>query len=107
MELRIAFSLRTISIHSQLRGKSKDNCSPLNKIYAKTILKQWGDVHQLKAPAMNDEPAFYRNLERALDARYKTQYFLNLKPRWDDSIIDFTTVDFLSLNRTGRIREGL
>ncbi|KAF9694069.1 hypothetical protein EKO04_007725 [Ascochyta lentis] len=29
-----------------------------------------------------------------------------LKPRWDDDVLDLTTSDFLSLNRTGRIREA-
>lgn len=31
---------------------------------------------------------------------------MTLKPRWNDSVFDFTTSDFLSLNRSGKIREA-
>jgi len=31
---------------------------------------------------------------------------MTAKPRWDKSVIDWTTSDFLSLNRSGRIREA-
>jgi 8-amino-7-oxononanoate synthase len=32
---------------------------------------------------------------------------MTAKPRWDDSVIDLTSSDFLSLSRSGRIREGV
>ncbi|KAI0005180.1 8-amino-7-oxononanoate synthase [Xylariaceae sp. FL0662B] len=54
---------------------------------------------------MYNEPAFYRNLEKALDNRRQAENLLALKPRWDESVADFTSADFLSLTRTGRIRE--
>ncbi|KFA62577.1 hypothetical protein S40285_05799 [Stachybotrys chlorohalonatus IBT 40285] len=75
-------------------------------MYAEQIIKQWGEDNRLRAASMTDEPAFYRNLEQALDTRRQAQYFLNGKPRWDDSVADFTTGDFLSLARTGKLREA-
>ncbi|KAN0067130.1 Pyridoxal phosphate-dependent transferase [Elaphomyces granulatus] len=48
-----------------------------------------------------------RNLEQALD-RYRVEFgLMTAKPRWDDSVIDLTSSDFLSLSRSGRIREGV
>jgi 8-amino-7-oxononanoate synthase len=55
---------------------------------------------------MKNEPAFYRNLEQSLDSRRRAHFLLGLKPRWDDSVVDFTTCDILSLSRTGQIREA-
>ncbi|KAK8074180.1 class II aminotransferase/8-amino-7-oxononanoate synthase [Apiospora phragmitis] len=75
-------------------------------MYYDTILKQWCEEHRMKGPSMRDEPAFYRNLERALDARRQSSTFVALKPRWDDTVADFTSADFLSLTRTGQIREA-
>ncbi|KAK2828963.1 hypothetical protein FQN49_007231 [Arthroderma sp. PD_2] len=54
---------------------------------------------------MKDQPSFYRRLEQFLDAPRTNQGLMTLKPRWDDSVLDLTTSDFLSLSRSGRIRE--
>jgi 8-amino-7-oxononanoate synthase len=74
--------------------------------YAEQIIKQWGEDNRLRAASMANEPAFYRNLEQALDTRRQAQYFLNGKPRWDASVADFTTGDFLSLSRCGKLRDA-
>lgn len=56
---------------------------------------------------MKHAPAFDRNLEQALD-RHRVEFgLMTAKPRWDHSVIDFTSSDFLSLSRSGRIREGV
>jgi 8-amino-7-oxononanoate synthase len=55
---------------------------------------------------MKDQPAFYRNIELAMDVRRQGQYLIGLKPRWDESMVDCTTCDFLSLSRSGRVREA-
>lgn len=55
---------------------------------------------------MKDQDAFYRNLEQSLDTRRQGQYLIGLKPRWDETVADFTTCDFLSLSRSGRVREA-
>jgi 8-amino-7-oxononanoate synthase len=60
----------------------------------------------LRAPTMKNEPAFYRSLEQVLDIRRAEHAFMTAKPRGDDSVLDFSSSDFLSLNRSGRIREG-
>ncbi|KAK8010049.1 class II aminotransferase/8-amino-7-oxononanoate synthase [Apiospora arundinis] len=75
-------------------------------MYHDTIMKQWCEEHRMRAPSTKDEPAFYRNIERALDVRRQSSNFVALKPRWDDTVADFTSADFLSLTRTGQIREA-
>ncbi|KAH8805417.1 8-amino-7-oxononanoate synthase, partial [Xylogone sp. PMI_703] len=60
----------------------------------------------LRASSLKNEPAFYRNLEQALDTRRTENALLTAKPRVDDSVYDFTSSDFLSLNRSGRIRQA-
>jgi 8-amino-7-oxononanoate synthase len=55
---------------------------------------------------MKDQPAFYRNLEQAMDHNRAEQDFMVAKPRWEASVIDLTSSDFLSFNRDGRIREA-
>jgi 8-amino-7-oxononanoate synthase len=75
-------------------------------IYAEALIKEWAAENRLQGPAMKDKPAFYRNLEQALDYRRQDQSLMSLKPRWDDSVADFTTCDFLSLSRSGRVREA-
>ncbi|KAI1820898.1 8-amino-7-oxononanoate synthase [Xylaria intraflava] len=74
-------------------------------MYSDILLKGWTEENQLQAPSMKDQPAFYRNLEKALDTRRQTQSLMSMKPRWDESVTDFTTCDFLSLSRSGRVRE--
>ncbi|KAI1859875.1 hypothetical protein JX265_010324 [Neoarthrinium moseri] len=75
-------------------------------MYSDTILKQWCDEHRLRGPSVKNEPAFYQNLERALDSRRQAHNLVSLKPRWDETVADFTSADFLSLTRTGRLREA-
>ncbi|KAJ8130649.1 hypothetical protein O1611_g2978 [Lasiodiplodia mahajangana] len=55
---------------------------------------------------MKGEPAFYRRLEEALDVHRQNGGLVITKPRWDDNVLDLTTSDFLSLSRSGRIREA-
>ncbi|KAM0255270.1 hypothetical protein ACHAQJ_005925 [Trichoderma viride] len=75
--------------------------------YADRMLKNWLQEHVPRASAMKDAPAFDRNLEQALD-RHRVEFgLMTAKPRWDESVIDLTSSDFLSLSRTGRIREGV
>ncbi|KAF2264424.1 8-amino-7-oxononanoate synthase, partial [Lojkania enalia] len=65
--------------------------------------------HKPRATAMKDQPAFYRNLEQAMDiSRTDPGFHAShvAKPRWDDSVLYFTSSDFLSFSRSGRIREA-
>ncbi|KAF5025547.1 hypothetical protein F66182_2355 [Fusarium sp. NRRL 66182] len=62
--------------------------------------------YQLQGPSMKEAPAFYRNLEQTLDLRRSEGGLLTAKPRWADSVYDFTSSDFLSLNRSNRIRDA-
>ncbi|KAJ5259404.1 8-amino-7-oxononanoate synthase [Penicillium angulare] len=71
------------------------------------MLTKWLQDHKPRAAAMKDQPAFYRNLEQAMDISRAEHSFFVAKPRWDDSVLDFTSSDFLSLSRSGRIREAL
>lgn len=75
-------------------------------VYADEMLKGWTEENRLRAPGMKNMPAFYRNLEASLDTRRQAHYMMGLKPRWDHSVLDFTTCDFLSLSRSGRVREA-
>jgi 8-amino-7-oxononanoate synthase len=75
-------------------------------MYSDLMLKTWLQEHTLQSQAMKNEPAFFRNLEQALDVRRAGHGLMTAKPRWDKSVIDWTTSDFLSLNRSGRIREA-
>jgi 8-amino-7-oxononanoate synthase len=60
---------------------------------------------RLQAPSMKNAPAFYRNIEQALDIRRAEHKLLTFKPQWEDTVLDFASSDFLTLNRSGRIRE--
>ncbi|KAF3480040.1 uncharacterized protein GIQ15_07016 [Arthroderma uncinatum] len=76
--------------------------------YAECMLTKWLKDHKPRAAAMKDQPAFYRNLEQAMDISRADPSFHGFhvaKPRWDDSVLDFTSSDFLSFSRSGRIRE--
>ncbi|KAJ2987429.1 hypothetical protein NUW58_g4513 [Xylaria curta] len=75
-------------------------------MYSDVLLKAWAEDNRIQAPAMKNKPAFYRNLEKALDTRRQTQSLMGLKPRWEDEVADFTTCDFLSLSRSGAVREA-
>ncbi|KAI9654503.1 MAG: putative secondary metabolism biosynthetic enzyme [Bathelium mastoideum] len=74
--------------------------------YSDLMLKSWAEEQRLRVPTMKNAPAFYRNLEQVLDTRRQGNYMMGLKPRWDDRVVDYTTCDFLSLSRSGRIREA-
>ena len=75
-------------------------------MYADKMLKTWLGEHVLQLPAFKNAPAFYRNLEQALDVHRVEHGLMTAKPRWDDTVVDWTTSDFLTLNRSGRIREA-
>lgn len=75
-------------------------------MYSDDLLKAWLQEQVPRAASMKNDAAFYRKLEQSLDVARKENGLMTIKPRWDDTVIDFTTSDFLSLNRTGRIREG-
>ncbi|KAF3012562.1 hypothetical protein E8E14_001363 [Neopestalotiopsis sp. 37M] len=74
--------------------------------YAERMLKEWLKQHELQSPLVKTEAAFNRNLERDLDRARGEFGIMTVKPRWDTSVIDFTTSDFLSLSRSGKIREA-
>ncbi|KAG9251279.1 8-amino-7-oxononanoate synthase [Emericellopsis atlantica] len=75
-------------------------------MYYQDMLKTWLKDHELQTPQMKDAPAFYRNIEKHLDTLRADFKLSTAKPRWDDSVVDWASSDFLSLNRTGRIREA-
>jgi 8-amino-7-oxononanoate synthase len=75
-------------------------------MYYKSMLKDVLQAQNLRGPSMKNEPAFYRRLEQAMDVHRKNHGLVALKPRWDDSVLDLTTSDFLSINRSGRIRKA-
>lgn len=74
-------------------------------MYYESMLKEVLGGQVLRGPSMKNEPAFYRRLEQSMDAAREKHALNTLKPRWDDDVLDLTTSDFLSLSRTGRIRE--
>lgn len=75
-------------------------------MYSDLVIKEWTDDQRCRGPSMSTEPAFFRNLEVAMDIRRSQNYLLGLKPRWDNTVADFTTCDFLSLSRSGKVREA-
>ncbi|KAG7116441.1 8-amino-7-oxononanoate synthase like protein [Verticillium longisporum] len=75
-------------------------------MYYQEMLNDWLKDHVLQAPYMKDELAFYRNIEKHLDTLRADFRLSTAKPRWDDTVIDWASSDFLSLNRTGRIRDA-
>ncbi|KAM0326566.1 hypothetical protein ACHAQA_006435 [Verticillium albo-atrum] len=75
-------------------------------MYYEEMIKDWLKDHALQTPHMKDEPAFYRNIEKHLDTLRAEFRLSTSKPRWDDTVVDWASSDFLSLNRTGRIREA-
>lgn len=74
--------------------------------YSEKMLKNWLREHIPQAQAMKGQPAFYRNIERTLDAQREGHNLMTAKPRWPKDIIDLTSSDFLSLNRDGRVRDA-
>lgn len=75
-------------------------------MYYESVLQAMLPAQNLRGPTMKDEPAFYRRLEEAMDVHRRKRSLMCLKPRWDSTVVDYTTSDFLSLNRTGRIRDA-
>ncbi|KAI8669816.1 Aminotran-1-2 domain-containing protein [Fusarium sp. Ph1] len=75
-------------------------------MYSTRVLDSWLKEQTPRGQSMKNEPAFFRRLEQSLDIPRKEHGLMTIKPRWDNSIMDLTTSDFLSLNRTGRIREA-
>ena len=74
-------------------------------MYYESLLKELLPAQELRGPSMKNEPAFFRRLEQSLDVARQKRGLMVLKPRWDDGVLDLTTSDFLSLNRSGRIRQ--
>lgn len=74
--------------------------------YSERMIKNWLREHIPQAQAMKDQPAFFRNIERTLDAQREGHNLMTAKPRWPKSIIDLTSSDFLSLNRSGLVRDA-
>jgi 8-amino-7-oxononanoate synthase len=65
--------------------------------YHKKFFEEWTAEQTLRRPTMRpSEPAFYRRLEQTLDSHREKGALIILKPRWDDTVIDFTSSDFLS-----------
>lgn len=78
-----------------------------SKKYYQTAYATWRENQVLQQPLMKpNEPAFYRRLEKTLDAHRQKGTIVGMPPRWDDSVVDMTTSDFLSLSRSGRIRKA-
>lgn len=74
-------------------------------MYYESVLQKILLAQDPRGPKMKDGPAFYRRLEEAMDVQRRQRSLMCLKPRWDTTVADFTTSDFLSLNRTGQIRD--
>ena len=70
------------------------------------MLAEWMRAQKLKAPAMKSAPAFYRNLEEALDVRRRDHGLLTIKSNiWKDGdAVDFSSNDTLSLGASGILR---
>lgn len=70
------------------------------------MLAEWMKAQKLKAPAMKCAPAFYRNLEEALDVRRRDHGLHTIKPNiWKDGgAVDFSSNDTLSLGANGTLR---
>lgn len=72
-------------------------------VYYKEFFNEWTASQALRRPSMKQsEPAFYRRLEKTLDSHCEKGALIILKPRWDDSVVDFTSSDFLSLSKSLR-----
>ncbi|KAI7784400.1 8-amino-7-oxononanoate synthase [Diaporthe eres] len=76
-------------------------------MYAKKLLTSFREAQNPGAPGMTQAPAFYRNLELALDVRRRDQNLIIDKPDLDDDLADFASADVLSFNWSGRIREAV
>ncbi|KAI0440571.1 putative aminotransferase [Xylaria telfairii] len=72
------------------------------------MLGPWIEGQKLKGPKMKDAPAFYRNLEEALDCRRADHaMFTPNISAWKGGMgVDFCSTDLLSLGSSGQIREA-
>ena len=70
------------------------------------MLAEWIKAQKLKAPSMKSAPAFYRNLEEALDVRRRDHGLYTIKSNiWKDGdAVDFSSNDTLSLGASGALR---
>jgi 8-amino-7-oxononanoate synthase len=70
------------------------------------MLHCWIKAQKLRAPAMENASAFYRNLEAALDIRRRDHGAYTIKPNlWRESdAIDFGSNDAISLGTSGMLR---
>lgn len=75
-------------------------------MYYETMLKDTLEEQVLRAPAMKNAPAFYRRLEQSMDVARERNGLMTVKPRWPDSVVDMTTSDFLTLNRSGMLKKA-
>ena len=71
------------------------------------MMAEWMKAQKLKAPAMKSAPAFYRNLEEALDVKRRDHGLYTIKSNiWKDGdSIDFSSNDTLSLGASGALRK--
>lgn len=70
---------------------------------ASAMLSDWMKGHQLQAPALQDAPSFYRNIEEKLDVRRANHSFWS--DTWKDrDALDFSSNDTLSLGAGGALR---
>lgn len=71
------------------------------------LLNRWIKHQKPKALAMKNGPAFYRNLEEALDVRRKDHAFYSVhRDTWkDNASVDFCSNDPLSLGNSGLLRK--
>ena len=69
-------------------------------------LAKWMKAQTVKAPAMKNAPAFYHNLEEALDVRRRDHALYTIKTNiWKDGdAVDFSSNDTLSLGARGVLR---
>lgn len=72
------------------------------------IFTRWAASQKPHSEAMRDAPAFYRNLEEALDVRRKDQrLYTLLKNTWaKGESADFLSNDTLSFGASGRLRKA-
>jgi 8-amino-7-oxononanoate synthase len=70
------------------------------------LLTNWLKLQKLKAPSMQDVPAFYRSLEEALDSRRKDHALYSIhRNTWkNNASIDFCSNDLISLGSIGMLR---
>ncbi|KAL6708029.1 hypothetical protein ACN47E_003463 [Coniothyrium glycines] len=72
-----------------------------------TLLAQWFPIHKPKGPLLKDVSRFDRNLEESLDIRRSDKAIFNVhKNEPHPESIDFSTLDFLHLSKSGSIRKA-